>query len=328
MKKLNIGILGVSNHFIKRIILPIANSRNCIPFAIASRNSEIAQEAAREFNIPVSHQNYQALLDDANVDAVYIPLPNHLHAEWVLKALRAGKPVLCEKPLALDQKEAQTLVNESEKTGVPLMEAFMYRFHPTWVHLRNLIRTNQLGSINYIHTSFSYNNPSPTNIRNIAAYGGGALMDIGCYAISVPRFLLNQEPARVVAHTTRHPEFGTDMHTSGLLDFGEARASFHVSTLSEPFQKVDVIGTAGSVTVPIPFNTYVDTPSSIIVNTGMGSREIIFPVSDPYLLMFEAFSDAILSGTPVPLPLSDAVNNMRVIDAVRESSETSSWISL
>lgn len=328
MKKLNIGILGVSNHFIKRIVLPLTNSRNCIPYAIASRNSEHAREAAREFNIPVSHNNYQALLDDANVDAVYIPLPNHLHAEWVLKALRAGKPVLCEKPLALDQKEAQTLVHESEKTGVPLMEAFMYRFHPTWVHLRNLIRTNQMGNINYIHTSFSYNNPSPSNIRNIAAYGGGALMDIGCYALSVPRFLLNQEPVRVVAHTTRHPEFGTDMHTSGLLDFGEARASFHVSTLSEPFQKVDIIGTAGSVTVPIPFNTYVDTPSSIIVNTGMGSREITFPVSDPYQLMFEAFSDAILSGAPVPLPLSDAVNNMRVIDAVRESSENNSWISL
>lgn len=328
MKKLNIGILGISNHFIKRIILPLSNSRNCIPYAIASREPAKARETASEFHISVAHKNYQSLLDDANIDAVYIPLPNHLHAEWVVKALHAGKPVLCEKPLAMDLQQTEMLTEVSEKTGVPLMEAFMYRFHPSWIHTRNMIRTNQLGKINYIHTAFSYNNPSPVNIRNIAAYGGGALMDIGCYAISAPRFLLGQEPVRVVSHTTLHPEFGTDMHTSGLLDFGETRASFHVSTLSEPFQKVDIIGTAGSVTIPVPFNTYVDTPSSIVVNSGMGMREIVFPVCDPYQLMFEAFADALLSGTPVPLPLSDAVNNMRVIDAVRESIQTNAFISL
>lgn len=328
MKKLNIGILGVSNHFIKRIILPLTNSNYCALYAISSRNVNHAIQAAKEFNIPVVHKTYQAILDDSNVDAVYVPLPNHMHAEWVIKSIKSGKPVLCEKPLAMNFAEAEMMALESEKTGVPLMEAFMYRFHPTWVHIRNLVRTNQLGKINYIHTSFSYNNTSASNIRNIAAYGGGALMDIGCYAVSVPRFILNQEPIRVMSLTSIHPEFKTDMHTSGILDFGEARASFHVSTLSEPFQKVDIIGTAGSVTIPIPFNTYVDTPSSIIVNSAMGPREISFPISDPYQLMFDAFAEAIINKENVPLPVSDALNNMKIIDAIRKSTETNNWINL
>lgn len=328
MKKLRIGILGVSNHFIKRIIIPLTNSTNCTPFAIASRTTDNAAQAAKEFNIPVIHNNYQAILDDPNVDAVYIPLPNHIHAEWVIKSLKAGKPVLCEKPLAMNLHEAETMIKESEKTRVPLMEAFMFRFHPTWIHVRDLVRTNQLGKINYIHTSFSYNNPSPSNIRNIAAYGGGSLMDIGCYAISAPRFILNREPLRVMSLISTHPEFKTDMQTSGLLDFGESRATFHVSTTAEPFQKVDIIGTSGSVTIPIPFNTYVDTPSSIIVNTGMGSREIIFPVSNPYQLMFEEFASSVIENKSVPLPLSDAINNMKIIDAIRKSSEYNNWVDL
>lgn len=328
MKKLNIGILGVSNHFIKRIVLPLSKAQNCQPYAIASRNEDSAKRAAEEFNIPVVHTNYQELLNDKLVDAVYIPLPNHMHAEWVIKALSAGKPVLCEKPLALNFAEAQTMVQASEKTGIPLMEAFMYRFHPLWIHVKNLVRTNQLGPINYIHTSFSYNNASPSNIRNIAAYGGGALMDIGCYAISVPRFILNREPLRVLSQTTLHPDFATDMHTSGLLDFGEARASFHVSTLSEPFQKVDIVGSAGSVTIHVPFNTYVDTPSSITINTGQGSREVVFPVSDAYQLMFDAFSESVIKQIPVPTPLADALNNMKVIDAIRLSADTNNWVKM
>ncbi|WP_026474351.1 Gfo/Idh/MocA family protein [Alkaliflexus imshenetskii] len=328
MKKLKIGVLGVSNHFIKRIALPLQKTSNCHIYAIASRQRLKAESVADDFNIPLVCNNYEDLISHPDVDAIYNPLPNHLHAEWTIKALEQGKPVLCEKPLGMDEAEAKKMADVSNITGIPVMEAFMYKFHPMWQHTRNLIKTNQIGNISYIHTSFSYNNPSETNIRNNKDFGGGALMDIGCYAISVPRFLLDKEPLRVLAQSITHPDFGTDMHTSGLLDFGSARASFHVSTMSEPFQKVDIVGTAGSITIHIPFNSYVDVPSTITVNTGQGSRDVNFPVSDAYGLMFDAFAKALINGEKMPNPLSDAIGNMNVIDTIRKSAEIGSWVSI
>lgn len=328
MEKLRIGVLGVSNHFIKRIALPLQKTSYCCIYAIASRQRLKAEEIAANFNIPLVCNNYEELISNPEVDAIYNPLPNHLHAEWTIKALEQGKPVLCEKPFGMNETEAKKMADVSNITGIPVMEAFMYKFHPMWKHVRNLVKTNHIGNISYIHTSFSYNNPSETNIRNNKDFGGGALMDIGCYAISVPRFLLDKEPLRVLAQSVTHPDFGTDMHTSGLLDFGSARASFHVSTMSEPFQKVDIVGTAGSITVHIPFNTYVDVPSIITVNTGQGSRDIIIPVSDAYVLMFEAFAKSVTEGDKMPYPLSDAIGNMNVIDAIRKSAEIGNWVNI
>ncbi|TCO10918.1 Gfo/Idh/MocA family protein [Natronoflexus pectinivorans] len=325
MDKIKIGVLGVSNHFIKRIVLPLRKTKNCYIYAIASRKREQAEQIAKEFNIPVAHQNYQELIDDPEIDAVYIPLPNHLHAEWTIKALKAKKPVLCEKPLSMDANEAIALHKLSAESKIPLMEAFMYRFHPLWKHIKDMIATNQIGDINQIQTSFSYNNPSPGNIRNIEEYGGGALMDIGCYAVSVPRFLLGKEPSRVLSLVTRHPEFKTDMHTSGILDFDESRASFYVSTLSEPFQKVDIIGTSGSITVHLPFNTYVDVPAEVSISSSTGSRIIKFPPSDAYGLMFDAFAEALINEQPMPVETMDAVNNMKVIDALKKSAQSNVW---
>ena len=325
MKKIRFGVLGVSNHFYKRIVLPLQKAKNCEVVAMASRNPIKSKEAAQEFDIPIFALSYDELISSDEVDAIYIPLPNHLHSEWTIKALEAGKPVLCEKPLAMDAQEAKQMADLSIKLGVPLMEGFMYRFHPLWQHIRNIIRTNQIGQINAIHTIFSYNNPSPTNIRNIKEYGGGALMDIGCYAISVPRFLLGREPKKVMATMVKHPEFKTDMHTSALLDFGDVNASFFVSTGSEAFQKVEIIGSAGTITVPIPFNTYVDTPSTITVNTGQGERKVEFPTCDPYGIMFDAFSESLIEQKPVPVPIEDAIHNMKVVDAVVASAKSGTW---
>lgn len=325
MQKIKFGILGVSNHFLKRIVLPLQASRNALSYAIASRELPKAEEAALAFDIPVTSDDYEALIYAQDVDAIYIPLPNHMHADWTIKALKAGKPVLCEKPLAMNTAQAELMVETAQSTGTPLMEAFMYRFHPLWQHVHNLIRTRQIGSLTYIHSAFSYNNPDPSNIRNIEEYGGGALMDIGCYAISVPRFLSDKEPQRVLALADRHPDFHTDQHQSALMDFGSFRASFHVSTSSQPFQKVDIVGTGGAITVHIPFNTYVDTPATISIATPQGSREVSFPSADPYQLIFEAFADAVLNKTAMPLSLEDALNNMRVIDAIRKSDAEQAW---
>lgn len=326
MKKLKIGILGTSNHYLKRIVLPLKDTQFCESYAIGSRNIEKAADVAREFEIPLWYGSYDAVLEDANVDMVYIPLPNHLHKEWVEKAINAGKPVLCEKPLGMNAVEAEEMIKMAQDAGVPLMEGFMYMFHPMWQHARDIVRTKQIGDIQYIHTSFSYNNPSPSNIRNIPEYGGGALMDIGCYAISISRFIFGREPERIMAHQTKHPEFGTDMHSSGIMDFGGQRATFNVSTTSQAFQRVDIVGTSGRITIHIPFNTYVDVQAKITVVDGIGTREVEFPVSNAYGLMFDAFAKAVLDGSAIPVPGIDAINNMKVVDAVRKSAETDGWV--
>lgn len=328
MKKLKIGILGTSNHFSKRIVLPLKDTNHCSSYAIGSRNIEKAETMAKAYDIPMWYGSYDAVLNDPDVDVIFIPLPNHMHKEWVDKALEAGKPVLCEKPLGMNAAEAQEMIDKAQNADVPLMEGFMYRFHPMWQHARDIVRTKQIGNIQYIHTSFSYNNPSPSNIRNIPEYGGGALMDIGCYAISVPRFILEAEPRRAMAFVSEHPEFGTDMHTSGILDFNGSRATFSVSTTSQAFQRVDIVGSSGSITIHVPFNTQVDIPAKITVTDGIGTRDVEFPVCNAYGLMFDAFAWAVRESQPVPIPGADAVNNMKVIDAIRRSADRGEWIVL
>lgn len=328
MKKLKIGILGTSNHFLKRIVLPLQQTNNCEAFAIGSRNIEKAEAMAQEFNIPMWYGSYQAVLDDPDVDMIYIPLPNHMHKEWVEKSIDAGKPVLCEKPLGMTAAEANLMVAKAQEAGIPLMEGFMYMFHPMWQHARNIIKTGQIGEVQYIHTAFSYNNPSPTNIRNIPEYGGGALMDIGCYAISVPRFIMGKEPEQVMALQSTHPDFGTDMHSSAIMDFGGARATFSVSTAAQAFQKVDIVTSGGSITIHIPFNTYVDVAATMTVTDGMGTRDIEFPPANAYSLMFDAFADAVINNKPLPVSHLDAINNMKVIDAVQKSVKTNEWVKI
>lgn len=325
MEKLKVGVIGVSNHLLKRIVLPLRNTKYCEIYGIASRNTEKAKSFAQEFGVKKVYADYQELIDDAHIDFVYIPLPNHLHLEWVLKAAKAGKHILCEKPITLNTKEAISCMEAAEKNKIKLMEAFMYKFHPLWIYAKDVIKTNQIGEIKYINISFAYNNPSAGNIRNIKEYGGGALMDIGCYAVSSSRFLLDAEPQRVIAVHQLHQEFKTDTLDSAMLDFNGTHVNYTVSTLSHANQYVEIVGASGRIQIPIPFNTYVDTPSEIKIYTGQGERTVHFDVCDQYGLMFDAFSECLIKDKPVPFEIHDAVNNMKVIDALFKSAKTQDW---
>ncbi|MCW3785120.1 Gfo/Idh/MocA family protein [Plebeiibacterium sediminum] len=328
MKKINIGVLGVSNHLLKRIILPLNNISNGCIYAIASRNEDNAAQFAKKFNIPKFYGSYEALLNDPVINAVYIPLPNHLHLKWIKEAALKGKHIICEKPITLNEDEAKQALTYANNNKVLLQEAFMYKFHPQWIHALNLIRTNQLGQVKYIRTSFAYNNPNPNNIRNIKEFGGGAIMDIGCYAISLSRYILQQEPSQVMALMQHHESFKTDTLSTAILDFNGIHSLFTVSTLTEANQSVEIVATDGIINIHIPFNTYVDTKSKITISTAQGSRDVEFNVCDQYGLMFENFCSKIIENETENTEVKDAINNMKVIDALFKSSETKSWVQI
>jgi predicted dehydrogenase len=322
------GVLSVSGHFRQRIQIPVRDSSIVKIAAIASRSREKAEAAAQEFGIPKAYGSYEELLADKEVQAVYIPLPNSLHAEWVRKAADAGKHILCEKPFTMTADETDAAIKYAWSKGVKVMEAFMYRLHPQWKRVRDLIKVGEIGDVHGVNVFFSYNNHDPANIRNRKEVGGGALYDIGCYAVSSARFILDSEPERVVSHIVRDPDLGTDILTSALIDFGGPRATFTVGTQSAPCQRVDVLGSKGSLTVHLPYNMYPDVPAKVTVTTGVGSREIQFPVTDQYAELFDQFSLAVLEDRPVPTPPQDAVENQKVLDAIFRSAETGQWESV
>ncbi|WP_439181966.1 Gfo/Idh/MocA family protein [Carboxylicivirga taeanensis] len=328
MKRIKLGVLGVSNHFIKRVVVPVQGLENVELAAIASRSELKAADVARQFNIEQAYGSYEALLNDNTIEAVYIPLPNHLHAEWIKKAADAGKHVLCEKPLSMDATEAMEVAEYCQKKGVVLMEAFMYKYHPQWKKVSEIIRTNNIGKVQYINTSFSYNNPSAANIRNIKEYGGGGLRDIGCYAISLSRFLMGKEPEKVIGLMSYHAEFKTDSLTTAILDFGGARATFNVSTAAAAFQKVDIVATAGRITIHLPFNAYNDVPAKVTVDSAIGTREINFEPVDQYALMVAEFAEIVLDKGHALENSDDAILNQKVLDAVVRSSEAGTWESV
>jgi predicted dehydrogenase len=294
----------------------------CDVAGIASRNLDRAEEAAARLGIAHTYGSYQALLDDPYIEAVYIPLPNNLHAEWTLKAAAAGKHVLCEKPLAMTSAEAETMVAACREAGVLLMEAFMYRHHPSWVRARELVDQGRIGELLAVEAVFSYRNTDPANIRNIAELGGGALMDIGCYPVNVARMMFGAEPTIVQAALRRDPVFGTDVLTSALLDFDGRHASFTCSTQLEPDQRVHLLGTEGRLLVEIPFNIPPGLPTRIIHTAGgnppvaPGTDVIEFPAADQYQIQGELFAAAIREHKPAPTPPEDAVANMRVIEQI------------
>ena len=327
MASVRFGVLGCSTHYLKRIALPVQSSLIVEPWAIASRSGEKAAQVAADWGFEKSYGSYEELLADKDVDFVYNPLPNHMHLEWIKKAADAGKHTLCEKPLCLNAAQAREAADYCRKKGVLLMEAFMYRFHPQWIRARELAQCFELGNIHAIHGWFTYNNKDPRNIRNIAEYGGGALMDIGCYAVSSARFLFNAEPERVVGLFQTDPDFGTDKLTSGILDFGKGRrATFTVGTQSFPYQRVEALGDGGSLSVEVPFNMYGDCPGRIHVATGVGQRTVETEIVDQYMLEFDAFATAIAENRDVPTPIDDALANMAVIDALVASAKQGGWV--
>jgi predicted dehydrogenase len=298
--------------------------------AIASRDGAKARDAARELGLEKSYGSYEELLADPAVDAIYNPLPNHLHVPWSVRAAEAGKHVLCEKPIALSADEALQLVAARDKYRVKMGEAFMVKTHPQWLRAREIVRSGEVGELRSILSVFSYFNRDAKNIRNVPDYGGGAVMDIGCYPITMARFLFEREPVRVSGLVDRDPEMKTDRLSSALLDFGTGQAVFTCSTQMVPFQRMQIFGTKGRIELEIPYNIPPDQPSRIFVDdgsqlAGKSARVEEFAIADQYGLQADAFSEAIQTNGAVPVTLEDAVANMRVIEAVLHSGETRQW---
>jgi predicted dehydrogenase len=329
MRKIRWGILSTAKIGTQKVIPAMQRGRNCEVVAIASRSVAVARAAAEPLGIPLAYGSYEELLADPTIDAIYNPLPNHLHVPWSIKALEAGKHVLCEKPIGLSVAEAEELAAAAAaRPQLKLMEAFMYRFHPQWQRARELVAAGAVGELRTIQSFFSYFNNDPGNIRNMAEIGGGGLMDIGCYTISLARFIFAAEPRRVVGLIDYDPQFHTDRIASALLDFPAGSATFTCSTQLTNYQRVNIFGTTGRVEIEIPFNAPPDEPTRMWLQSGASTEEIVFPICDQYTLQGELFSQAVLDDTPVPTPVGDAVANMRVIAAIMTSGQQGGWVAL
>lgn len=316
------GVIGCADIAIRKVIPGMQGSTMSQVDAIASRSDDKAATTAKSLGIPKSYGSYEALLADSDIEAVYIPLPNHLHAEWTMAAAAAGKHVLCEKPLAPSSADARRMVDACEQAGVKLMEAFMYRLHPLWREVRRMVGSGAIGELLAIQSFFSYRNVDPNDIRNIAAFSGGALMDIGCYPVNVARMLFETEPIEVKASIRRDVSFGTDVITSAILDFGGRHATFTCSTQLEDDQRVHLVGTAGRMLIEIPFNIPPSLPTRILlfsggdppVAPGVEIHEV--EAGDQYGIQADAFSRAIRDGGPVPTEPRDAVANLEVMERI------------
>jgi predicted dehydrogenase len=326
MAKVRWGILSTAKIGREKVIPAMQSGKYCEIVAIASANKEKATAIASQHHIAAVYGSYEELLADPNIDAVYIPLPNHLHVPWSIKALQAGKHVLCEKPIGLSVAEAEQLLQVSQQyPKLKIMEAFMYRFHPQWQAVKKMVDDGSIGELKTIQSFFSYYNIDPGNIRNKKDIGGGGMMDIGCYCISLSRFIFDKEPKRVLGTVEFDPVLLTDRVASGILDFSTGTATFTCSTQLMPYQRVNIMGTEARIEIEIPFNTLPDQPARIWLHTKTDSREIIFDAVDQYTIQGDQFSLVILNDGQEPTGLTDAVNNMKLIEAIFNSAETGAW---
>ncbi len=325
MERVRWGVLGTAKIAREKVIPAMQRGRHCEVAAIASRDLNRARECADSLGIDKAFGSYEELLADPGIDAVYIPLPNHLHVPWSINALDAGKHVLCEKPIGLNAAEAVRLQEKAaQHPELKVMEAFMYRFHPQWLEARIFVQEGRLGELEAIHTWFCYHNTDPGNIRNKKEWGGGGLMDIGCYAISLSRFLFGREPRRVAGALHFDPITGVDRLASGTLDFETGTSTFTCATQLQPYQRVLMFGTEGSLEIELPFNAPNDRPCRAWLEKDGKGQGLEFPVADQYTLQGDVFSECVLADKPLPTPLEDAVANMRAIDALRESAGAAS----
>ena len=330
LQKVRWGVMGVANIAVKKVI-PAMQSGQCSRVtAIASRNLQKAQEAAQLLNIEKAYGSYDELLADPNVEAIYIPLPNHLHVEWSTRAAEAGKHVLCEKPIGLTAAEASSLIQVRDRTGVRIEEAFMVRTHPQWIRALKLIDEGRIGKVRAVTGYFSYFNRDRTNIRNIADYGGGGLLDIGCYLVFVSRLVFKEEPIRVLGLMETDPEMKTDILTSAILEFPSGHSVFGCSTQVSPYQRVHIIGVQGRIEIEIPFNAPPGRSCRVFLDDGsdlLGKRIEVFEVEacDQYTLQGDLFSEAIRTGGAQVLALEDSIKNMSAIDAVARSAVSGKW---
>jgi predicted dehydrogenase len=327
--KVRWGVLGAAKIAVEKVIPAMRRGLWSEVVGLASRDFTRAERAARRLGVPKAYGSYEELLADPDIEAVYNPLPNHLHVPLSIKAAEAGKHVLCEKPVALSVAEAKELLAARDRTGVRIQEAFMVRTHPQWLGLVELLRSGRVGELRAVTCFFSYFNRDASNIRNRPEMGGGALMDIGCYPVNLSRFAFGDEPRRVMGLVEHDPEWNVDRLTSAVLDFPSGHATFTCSTQLAPFQRMHFFGTRGRIEVEIPFNSPNDRPTRIFVaedsNTSGVVETIEFPPCDQYTIQGDLFSRAVREGVETPLPLEDSVKNMAAIEAIFRSAESGCW---
>lgn len=315
------GVLGTAHIARNHVFNAIRGAELCELRAVASRRRDRAAQVAAQHEIPIAFGSYEELLADPTIDAVYLPLPNHLHAPWIMAAADAGKHILCEKPLTLDAAQAEAVTAHCRDRGVLLMEAFMYRFHPAWVEARRLIAEGAVGRILDVAIWFAFRTVCSDDYRLVPEQGGGALLDVGCYAVNVSRMLLGDDPVAVHAAARLDPRTGVDMTVSAVLDYGDAHCTFTCSMEHEPDHRVRIHGTRGWLSIADPFNCPPDHVTTITIATGgdahphqSSHRSIAVASADQYGLEATAFAQAFLNGEPPPLSPEDSISNMRLLD--------------
>ncbi|MGB2592694.1 MAG: Gfo/Idh/MocA family oxidoreductase [Candidatus Acidiferrum sp.] len=329
-KKVKWGVLSTAKIGLNKVIPAMQLGEWSEVVAIASRDGKRAENAAKKLRIPKAYWSYEELLADPEIEAIYNPLPNHMHVPWSIKAAEAGKHVLCEKPISLNAAEAKLLLDARNRTGVKIGEAFMVRTHPQWLRTRDLVRSGRIGDLRAVVGVFSYFNRDAANIRNVADWGGGAMYDIGCYPINTSRFVYGEEPSRVMGLVERDPDFQTDRLASVILDFPSGQAIFTCSTQLVAYQRMQFLGTKARIEIEIAFNAPNDRPCRIFVDDGRdvfggGVSVETFPTCDQYTVQGDVFSRAIRGDGDVPVSVEDAIGNMAVIDAVFRSAKTGRW---
>ena len=333
MRKVKWGVLGVAKIATTRVIPGMQKGEMCEMAGIASRDRGKAEAAARELGIPKAYGSYEEMLADPEIEVVYNPLPNHLHVPWSIRAAEAGKHVLCEKPVAMNTAEARELIVARDRAGVVIGEAFMVQTHPQWVRIVELVRGGRIGALRSAVGCFGYYNVDPNNVRNIREYGGGGLMDIGCYPIKTSRMVFGEEPVRVSATMVRDARFGgVDVVTSAILEYPSGNCIFTVSTQLAAHQSMKFYGDKGFIAPEIPFNATPGGTSRITIDDGRdlsGGGTVVeeFAACDHYTLQGDRFSRAVREGGQPPVPLEDSIRNMAMIDAVFQAAESGGWVS-
>ena len=314
-KKVKWGVLSTASIGVRKVLPGMQLGEWCEIAAIASRDGKKAESVARKLRIPKAYWSYEELLADPEIEAIYNPLPNHLHVPWSIKAAEAGKHVLCEKPIGLNVAEAKALLNARDGAGVKIGEAFMVRTHPQWLRTRELIRSGRIGELRSIVGAFSYFNRDAANIRNVLDWGGGGI---------------GEEPSRVIGLVERDPEFNIDRLASVILDFPTGQSIFTCSTQLVPYQRMQFLGTKGRIEIEIPFNAPNDRPCRIFIDDGRdvfggGVSTETFPTCNQYTIQGDVFSRAVRGDGEVPVSIEDAIGNMAVIEAIFRSAETGRW---
>ena len=329
-RKVRWGILSTAGIAVNKVIPAMQQGDWSEVLAIASRDIDKATRVAQRLGIPKAYGSYEELLADDEIEAIYNPLPNHLHVPWTIRAAEARKHVLCEKPIGLNMKQARELIEVRDRTGMRIQEAFMVRTHPQWIGALELIQKGRIGNLRAINGFFSYFNPDPENIRNKVEIGGGGILDVGGYPITIARFIFREEPRRVLGLIERDPHLGIDRLATAILDFPAGQASFTCGTQIVPYQRMQLCGTRGRIEVEIPFNAPSDKPTRVFIHDGIdlsgNSPEVKeFAICDQYTIQGDLFSRAILENSVQAIPLEDAVKNMAVIDAIFRSASAAQW---